>query len=123
MEKIYKEDVYDVTPDEAKVWILDYYNSTITTDYAGTNACDYVFESVYTADSYDVYWAHANDDYSFNPENVYYYATGMTDEIIGCIKDGLDIFIDEEIYDELYVDDMLHELYIEVQDKIENSTD
>jgi hypothetical protein len=47
----------------------------------------------------------------------------MADEIISCIKDGLDIFIDEEIYDELYVDDMLHELYIEVQDKIENSTD
>ncbi len=123
MEKIYKEDVYDVTPDEAKTWILDYYNSKITKDYMGTNTCDFIFESVYTADSYTVYWAHPNDDYSFNPENVYYYATGLAEEIIDCIKDGLDIFIDEEIYDELYVDDMLHELYIEVQDKIENSTD
>ena len=120
MEKIYKEDMHDVTPEEAKTWILDYYNSKITTDYMGTNTCDYIFESVYTADSYTVYWAHANDDYGFNPENVYYYANGLVDEIIGCVKDGLDIFVDEEIYDELYVDDLLHELYIIVQDKIES---
>ena len=82
MEKIYKEDMHDVTPEEAKTWILDYYNSKITTDYMGTNTCDYIFESVYTADSYTVYWAHANDDYGFNPENVYYYANGLVDEII-----------------------------------------
>ena len=128
--------MHDVTPEEAKTWILDYYNSKITTDYMGTNTCDYIFESVYTADSYTVYWAHANDDYSFNPENVYwahanddyafnpenvyYYATSMADEIIGCVKDGLDIFVDEEIYDELYIDDLLHEQYIIVQDKIES---
>ena len=119
MEKIYKEDVYDVTPEEAKTWILDYYNSTIKTGYESIDKCDYIFESVYTADDYIVYWAHSTDDYGFNPENVYYYATGLADEVIGCIKDGLDIFIDEEIYDELYVDDRLHELYIEVQDKIQ----
>ena len=112
--------MHDVTPEEAKTWILDYYNSKITTDYMGTNTCDYIFESVYTADSYNVYWAHANDDYAFNPENVYYYATSMADEIIGCVKDGLDIFVDEEIYDELYVDDLLHEQYIIVQDRIES---
>ena len=50
MEKIYKEDMHDVTPEEAKTWILDYYNSKITTDYMGTNTCDYIFESVYTAE-------------------------------------------------------------------------
>ena len=43
----------------------------------------------------------------------------MVEDIIGCVKDGLDIFIDEEIYDELYIDDLLHEQYIIVQDKIE----
>ena len=43
MEKIYKEDVYDVTPEEAKTWVLDYYNTTIKTDYMGTNTCDYIF--------------------------------------------------------------------------------
>ena len=62
----------------------------------------------------------ANDDYGFNPENVYYYATGLVDEIISCVKDGLDIFVDEEIYDELYIDDLLHEQYIIVQDRIES---
>ena len=57
MEKIYKEDVYDVTPEEAKTWILDYYNSTIKTGYENMDKCDYIFESVYTADDYIVYWA------------------------------------------------------------------
>ena len=80
--------------------------------------CDFSFETVYTADSYTIYWAHANDDYGFNPENVYYYASGLSEMIIECVKDGLDIFIDEEISDELYVDDLLHELYIIVQEKI-----
>lgn len=118
MEKIYKEDIHDVTPEEAKTWILDYYNSTIKTDYMSIDRCDFSFETVYTADSYTIYWAHANDDYGFNPENVYYYASGLSEMIIECVKDGLDIFIDEEISDELYVDDLLHELYIIVQEKI-----
>ena len=118
MEKIYKEDIHDATPEEAKTWILDYYNSTIKTDYMSIDKCDFSFETVYTADSYTIYWAHANDDYGFNPENVYYYASGLSEMIVECVKDGLDIFIDEEISDELYVDDLLHELYIIVQEKI-----
>ena len=119
MKKIYKEDMHDVTPAEARTWILDYYNSTIYTEYQSIDKCDFSFETVYTADSYTIYWAHANDDYGFNPENVYYYASGLSEMIVECVKDGLDIFIDEEISDELYVDDLLHELYIIVQDRIE----
>ena len=82
--------------------ILKHYNSTITDEWS-SNLVDMVFESVYTADDYTVYWAHTPTDYAFNPESVYYYAANVVDEIKGGIKDGLVIFIDPEIYDECYM--------------------
>ena len=40
--------------------VLKHYNSTITDEWS-SNLVDMVFESVYTADDYTVYWAHTPD--------------------------------------------------------------
>ena len=99
--------------------VLKHYNSTITDEWS-SNLVDMVFESVYTADDYTVYWAHTPTDYAFNPESVYYYAANVVDEIKGCIKDGLDIFIDPEIYDECYMEDEFEEMWAEIQTEYED---
>jgi hypothetical protein len=99
--------------------VLKHYNSTITDEWS-SSAVDMVFESIYTADDYTVYWVHEQEEWGFNPENIYYYAHNVVDDIKGCIKDGLDIFIDSEIYDECYMDDVLEEMWAEIQDEYED---
>ena len=57
-----------------------------------------------TADGYEVYVAtHDDQNVSIN-EDVYYYDSDLTDVIMEQLEDRYSVYIDEYLYDEIYMD-------------------
>lgn len=100
--------------------VLKHYGANITDVYDNVDQVDMVFESVYTADSYNVYWMHEPSDMAFNPESIFYYASNCSDDIKNCIKNGLSLFVDSEIYDECWFDDEFEDMWADLKIKKEN---
>lgn len=97
--------------------VLKHYGANITDVWNNVDQVDMVFESVYTADSYNVYWMHEPSDMAFNPESIFYYASSCSDDIKNCIKDGLSLFVDSEIYDECYFDDEFEDMWDDIKNE------
>jgi hypothetical protein len=58
---------------------------------------------------------------AFNPESIFYYASSCSDDIKNCIKDGLSLFVDSEIYDECYFDDEFEDMWDDIKNERDSS--
>jgi hypothetical protein len=89
--------------------VLGYYGAEIFTEW--TNNATFYMETCYTADSYDIYWCHSADDTTPQLDyDVYYYAENCIDVFKDALKSGELIYIDETLYDDIYVDDIIKEI-------------
>jgi len=74
-----------------------------------------------TADGYDVYVLKYTMDEISICENVYYYDHDLAEQIMCCLKDGVDsIYIEDYLADEIYLDDIFEEYFQENVDNIIN---
>ena len=103
--------------------LLKFVNSEITHNsndaYASGGDIDYAVEQESTADGFSVYtFKHPNDEICIS-ENLYYYDSDLTELIIEALLDGgAKIYIDEYMYDDLYIESELEMRFEEFADDI-----
>jgi len=103
--------------------LLKFVNSEITHNpndaYASGSDIDYAVEQESTADGFSVYtFKHPNDEVCIS-ENLYYYDSDLTELIVTALLDGgAKIYIDEYMYDDLYIESELEMRFEEFADDI-----
>jgi len=85
-----------------KAKVLEFYGSELETDYDkwSTNTYQIKYTPISTADDYQIFNRNDGGSSIFYDEDLFYYAENCTDSIEEDIKDGLSLFVDEEIADE-----------------------
>lgn len=107
--------------------LLKFVDSEITHNandaYTNTADIDYAVEQESTADGFSVYtFKHPNDEVCIS-ENLYYYDSDLTELIIDALLDGgAKIYIDEYMYDDLYIESELENRFEEFADEIIKET-
>ena len=100
--------------------VLDYLSTSMEHD--NFNKGDFKVYSESTADGYEVYVAtHDDQNVSIN-EDVYYYDSDLTDVIMEQLEDRYSVYIDEYLYDEIYMDDAFEEYFSEHVENIVNDS-
>ena len=103
--------------------LLKFVNSEITHNpndaYCNITDIDYAVEQESTADGFSVYtFKHPNDEVCIS-ENLYYYDSDLTELIVTALLDGgAKIYIDEYMYDDLYIESELEGQFEEFVDDI-----
>ena len=88
--------------------VLDYLNTEIVDQF---DKGDFKVYSESTADGYEVFVAtHDDQNVSIN-EDVYYYDSDLTDVIMRTLEEHYSVYIDEYLYDDIYMDDAFEEYF------------
>ena len=105
-----------------KKLVLDYLDTSMEHD--NFNRGDFKVYSETTADGYEVYVA-THDDKNVNiQDDVYYYDSDLTDVIMEQLEDHYSVYIDQYLYDDIYMDDKFEEYFNEnVEDIVNDSPD
>ena len=99
-----------------KKLVLDYLNTSMEHD--NFNRGDFKVYSETTADGYEVYIA-THDDKNVNiQDDVYYYDSDLTDVIMEQLEEHYSVYIDEYLYDDIYMDDQFEEYFNENVEEI-----
>ena len=101
--------------------VLDYLNTEIVDQF---DKGDFKVYSESTADGYEVFVAtHDDQNVSIN-EDVYYYDSDLTDVIMRTLEEHYSVYIDEYLYDDIYMDDAFEEYFGEhVEDIVDGIPD
>ena len=94
-----------LTKQNFKEIYLEHVGSTITHDFEKPKY-DISIETATTADSYELFVVR-EDSTNYNidiSEDVYYYNYDLTEKLKDSIDCGMDVYMCEGIYDELYID-------------------
>ena len=103
-----------------KKLVLDYLNISIEHD--NPNKSEFKVYTETTADGYEVYVA-THDDQNVNiQDDVYYYDSDLTDVIMEQLEDHYSVYIDEYLYEDIYMDDKFEEYFNENVDEIVNDS-
>jgi hypothetical protein len=97
-------------------------NCEIKTEIQDFDTCEMQCYNESTADGYDVYvLKYTKDEISIN-DNVYYYEHDIAEQIMYSIDENKvdSIYIEEYLYDELYLDDAFEEYFQNNVDEIIN---
>jgi hypothetical protein len=100
--------------------ISGHFHTKISSKLNDFDACDMQCYSESTADGYDVYvLKHTDAPVNLN-EDVYYYGNDLAEQIMDAISEyRIDsIYIDENLYDDLYMDDAFEEYFNDNVDDI-----
>ena len=103
--------------------LLKFVDSEITHNandaYCNITDIDYAVEQESTADGFSVYTFKHPDEEICISENLYYYDSDLTELIIEALLDGgAKIYIDEYMYDDLYIESELENRFEEFADDI-----
>jgi hypothetical protein len=105
-----------------KKLVLDYLNTSMYHDEFDKG--DFKVYSETTADGYEVYVATHDDRNVDINEDVYYYDSDLADVIMKQLEEHYSVYIDEYLYDDLYMDDAFEEYFNEnVEDIVQDSSD
>ena len=105
-----------------KKLVLDYLNTSMYHD--DFNKGDFKVYSETTADGYEVYVATHDDQNVSIQDDVYYYDSDLTNIIMEQLEEHYSVYIDEYLYDDIYMDDAFEEYFNEnVEDIVSDIPD
>ena len=104
--------------------VTEYLNCEVKTDVNDFENCEMQCYNESTADGYDVYVLKYTKDVISVTENVYYYEHDIAEQIMNSIdEDRIDsIYIEDYLYDELYLEDIFEEYFQNNVDEIVNDS-
>jgi hypothetical protein len=97
--------------------VLDYLDTEIVDQF---DKGDFKVYSESTADGYEVYVATHDDQNPSINEDVHYYDSDVAEQVMGNLEQGYSVYIDEYLYDDLYMDDAFEEYFGEHVEDIVN---
>ena len=104
--------------------VLEHLDTTIEHDM---NSWDNVDVKVYnetTADGYELFIVTFDDQNPSINEDVHYYDSDVADRVMENLEQGYSVYIDEYMYEDLYMDDQFEEYFNEnVEEIVSDSSD
>ena len=96
---------------------LDHYNAQIYTSYTDEDNCSFHVYREDTADGYEVFIAKYKSDSTINiMDDVYFYQTDLLNTIVDKIHDGETIYVDDDIWNDNYMEDDIADMYDQDKD-------
>jgi len=93
---------------------LDHYCSTVYVDYNDEDNSSFHIYREDTADGYEVFVAKYKEDKHINiMDDVYYYQHDLSSIIIEKIQESETLYVDEDLWNDLYMEDEIADLYDE----------
>ena len=98
--------------------VLNYFEGEVYNEWNASAEFE-VYETT-TTDGYIVYVAKQPDDEEIVSENVFYYDHDIPEIVKDAIKNGVDIYIDDELADDIYLDEIFEEILADNYEDILN---
>tara|TARA_B110000014_G_C20118012_1_gene591184 strand:- start:2340 stop:2687 length:348 start_codon:yes stop_codon:yes gene_type:complete len=98
---------------------LDEKGSEVFTSYTDQGNASFDVYRETTADGYEVFVAKHTEDRDISiGDHVYYYEHDLEDVILEKIDEGNSLYVDQDLFDELYIEELLADLYDEWQEEL-----
>jgi len=98
--------------------VLNYFEGEVYNEWNASAEFE-VYETT-TTDGYVVYVAKQPDDEEIVSENVFYYDHDIPEIVKDAIKNGVDMYIDDELADDIYLDEIFEEILADNYEDILN---
>lgn len=99
---------------------LDEKGSEVFTSYTDQGNASFDVYRETTADGYEVFLAKYTEENNINIyDHVYYYPHDLEELIIEKLEEGESLYIDQDIFDDLYIEEKIADLYDEWQEEID----
>ena len=93
---------------------LDHYDAEIYTSYTDEDNCSFHIYREETADGHEVFIAKYYSDSNINiMDDLYYYEHDLNSVIIEKVQEGETVYVDENLWSDLYMEDEFADLYDE----------
>jgi len=103
---------------------LDHYEAEIYTSYTDEDNCSFHIYREDTADGYEVFIAkYSGDKYINIMDDVYYYQHDLTKLVIEKIQEGETVYVDDDIWNDNYMEDEIIAHYEEESEEWEDDAE
>ena len=103
---------------------LDHYDAELYTSYTDEGNCSFHVYREDTADGYEVFIAKYKADNTINVmDDLYYYEHDLNSVIIEKVQEGETVYVDEDLWNDLYMEDEFVELYEEESEEWEDDAE
>lgn len=104
--------------------VLDYLDTIMYHDMNDWEKADVKAYTESTADGYELFIVTFDDQNPSINEDVHYYDSDVAEQVMGNLEQGYSVYIDEYLYDDLYMDDAFEEYFGEhVENIVSDSPD
>ena len=100
--------------------VLDYLDTIMYHDMNDWEKADVKAYTESTADGYELFIVTFDDQNPSINEDVHYYDSDVAEQVMGNLEQGYSVYIDEYLYDDLYMDDAYEEYFGEHVEDIVN---
>ena len=91
--------------------VLDYLDTTVYHDMNDWGKADVKVYTESTADGYELFVVTFDDQNPSINEDVHYYDSDVADRVMESLEQGYSVYIDEYLYDDVYLDDSFEEYF------------
>ena len=91
--------------------VLDYLNTEMYHDMNDWDKADVKAYTESTADGYELFIVTFDDQHPSINEDVHYYDSDVADRVMEHLDQGYSVYIDEYLYDDVYLDDQFEEYF------------
>ena len=91
--------------------VLDYLDTEMYHDMNDWDKADVKAYTESTADGYELFIVTFNDQHPSINEDVHYYDVEVGDRVMENLEQGYSVYIDEYLYDDVYLDDQFEEYF------------
>ena len=100
---------------------LDHYDAELYTSYTDEDNCSFHIYREETADGHEVFIAKYYSDSNINiMDDLYYYEHDLNSVIIEKVQEGETVYVDEDLWSDLYMEDEFADLYDEESEEWED---
>ena len=104
--------------------VLEHLDTTIEHDMNSWDKVDVKVYTESTADGYDLFVVTFDDQNPSISEDIHYYDSDVADRVMENLEQGYSVYIDEYMYEDLYMDDQFEEYFNEnVEEIVSDSSD
>jgi hypothetical protein len=91
--------------------VLDYLDTIMYHDMNDWEKADVKAYTESTADGYELFIVTFDDQNPSINEDVHYYDSDVAEQVMGNLEQGYSVYIDEYLYDDIYLDDSFEEYF------------
>ena len=107
--------------DKKMIAYLEHLDTNLYTNYTDQENADFQIYREETCDGYEVFVAkYATDKNTYVNRDIHYYDHEFCDLVVEKLQEGESVYIDDDLFEDCYIEDRLADEYDEWQEELEN---